>query len=398
MSQGESRKLGFATRAIHLASRIEEGRPGTPLNVPIVQTANFAFDSAEVYADVINERMAGYSYTRLGNPTVAAFEKTMAELEGGQMAVGFGSGMAAISAAILAHVSAGDHVLSSAAIYGGTKSLFGKYLPRWGVEVTHVDTNHLQAVASAIRPETRIVYTETIGNPTLRVPDIHALADLAHEAGALLTIDNTFATPYLCRPLELGADISIHSATKYISGHADTIAGVVIGPSEQMAPVAKALHVMGGALAPLNAFLLCRGLKTLHLRVERACATARRVAELLEGHPKVERTHYPGLPSHPDHHLARIQLIAAGGMVAFEVAGGLQAAAKFQDSLKIVVLAPSLGECHTLVTHPASTTHRQLSPEERAASGITDGFVRLSAGLEDPDDLMVDIAQALDAV
>lgn len=397
MPREQNQDLGFATRAIHLASRIEEGLPGTPLNVPIVQTANFAFDSAGVYADVINERMAGYSYTRLGNPTVAAFEKAMAELEGGEIAVGFGSGMAAISAAVLAHVSAGDHVLSSAAIYGGTNSLLSKYLPRWGVEVTYVDTNDLEAVASAMRPTTQILYTETIGNPTLRVPDIAALGDLARAAGALLVIDNTFATPYLCRPLGLGADISIHSATKYISGHADTIAGVVIGSSAHMAPVVKALHVMGGALAPLNAFLLCRGLKTLHLRVERACETAEQIAGLLEGHPKVERTHFPGLPSHPDHDLAQKQLGAPGGMVAFEVAGGLDAAARFQDALETIALAPSLGECHTLVTHPASTTHRQLSPEERAASGISDGFVRLSAGLEDTDDLLADIEQALGA-
>jgi methionine-gamma-lyase len=397
MPRENGRDLGFATRAIHLASRVQEGLPGTPMNVPIVQTANFSFESAEVYADVINERAEGYSYTRLGNPTVAAFEKAMAGLEGGEVAVAFASGMAAISAAIVGHVSAG-HIVSSAAIYGGTKSLLSKYLPGWGVDVSYVDTNDLDAVRAAICPETRLVYTETIGNPTLRVPDMAALSELAHEAGALFTIDNTFATPYLCRPIELGADISIHSATKYISGHADTIAGAVIGSTDCMAPVGKALHVIGGALAPLNAFLLCRGLKTLHLRVDRACETAQRIAEMLEAHPKVARTHYPGLPSHPDHGLAQKQLEAPGGMVAFEVAGGLEAAAKFQDSLEVVALAASLGECHTLVTHPASTTHRQFSTEERAKSGITDGFVRLSAGLEDPDDLLADIQQALDAV
>jgi len=398
MGRDDTPNLGFATRAIRLASRVQEGLPGTPMNVPIVQTANFCFESAEVYADVINERTEGFSYTRLGNPTVATFEKAMAELEGGETAVAFASGMAAISAAVLAHVSAGQHVVSSAAIYGGTKSLLSKYLPGWGIEVSYVDTNDLDAVRAAIQPETRIVYTETIGNPTLRVPDIGALAELAHEAGALLMIDNTFATPYLCRPLELGADLSIHSATKYISGHADTIAGVVIGTPEHMEPVAKALHVMGGALAPFNAFLLCRGLKTLHLRVEYACETAEQIAALLANHPKIERTHYPGLPSNPDHELARAQLGAPGAMVAFEVAGGYEAAARFQDSLKVIALAASLGECHTLVTHPASTTHRQLSAEERAESGITDGFVRLSAGLEDPDDLLDDIEQALDAV
>jgi len=395
MPQDGERSLAFPTRAIRLASRLADDLPGKPLNVPIVQTANFAFDSAEVYADVINERAPGYSYTRLGNPTVAAFEHAMAELEGGEMAVAFASGMAAISAAVMAHVRAGDHMVSSEAIYGGTNGLFNRVVPRWGVEVTYVDTNDLDAVKAAMRPNTRIVYSETIGNPTLRVPDIAALSTLAHETGALHLIDNTFASPYLCCPLALGADLSIHSATKYISGHADTIAGVVIGGAQVTEPVRQMAHVVGGVLAPFSAFLLCRGLKTLALRLDRACATAQRIAEFLEPHPRIACVHYPGLPSHPDHELARRQLRAGGGMVAFEVAGGLGAAARFQDSLRLITIAASLGECHTLVTHPASTTHRQYSAEERRAAGITDGFVRLSAGLEDPDDLIADLEQAL---
>ena len=387
---------GFSTRAIHLASQVQGAVPGTPMNVPIVQTANFSFESAHEYAEVINERAEGYCYTRLGNPTNATFEKAMAELEGGECAVAFASGMAAISGAVLPHVSAGDHVVTSQAIYGGTNDLFTGYLPRWGVEVTYVDGNDLDAVRAAIRPSTKVVYSETIGNPTLRVPDVAALSEIAHEAGALFMIDNTFATPYLCRPIELGADIVIHSATKSIGGHADTIAGVVVGrASEVMGPVANSLHVLGGALAPMNAFLLCRGLKTLALRVDRACSTAQAIAEFLEAHPKVERVHYPGLLSHSDHALAKRQLAAPGGMVAFEVAGGLEPAARFQDSLELVSLAASLGECHTLVTHPASTTHRQCTPEECAAAGITEGFVRLSAGLEDPEDIIADLEQAL---
>jgi len=395
MPESSPKRPGFATRAVHLASRMEGGLPGEPLNVPIVQTANFRFDSAEVYAEVINERAEGWVYTRLGNPTVAAFENAMAELEGGERAVAFGSGMAAISSAVIAHVQAGDHVVSSEAIYGGTHGLMSGYLPRWGVEVTYVDTNDLEAVRAAMRPGTKLLYTETIGNPTLRVPDIAALGDIAHAAGALLMIDNTFASPYLCRPLGWGADVSIHSATKYISGHADTIAGVVIGSAEGMAPVTKTLHVIGGALAPLNAFLLLRGLKTLALRMERACATAQRIAEFLCEHPKIACVHYPGLRSHPDRDLVARQLDGPGGMIAFEVAGGLEPAAKFQDSLKLIAIAASLGECHTLVSHPASTTHRQYSKADREAAGITDGFVRLSVGLEDPDDLIADIAQAL---
>jgi methionine-gamma-lyase len=398
MPKSSSDHLGFSTRAVHLAGRMPEGLPGEPLNVPIVQTANFRFDSAEVYADVINERAEGYVYTRLGNPTVAAFESAMADLESGERAVAFASGMAAISSAVIAHVQAGDHVVSSEAIYGGTHGLMTGYLPRWGVEVTYVDTNDLGAVRAAMRSNTKVVYSETIGNPTLRVPDIAALSEIAHAGGALFMIDNTFASPYLCRPLEHGADVSIHSATKYISGHADTIAGVVIGSQALMAPVVKALHVIGGALAPLNAFLLLRGLKTLAVRMDRACSTAQRTAEFLAGHPKVACVHYPGLPSHPDRAIVARQLSGAGGMVAFEVAGGLEPAAKFQDRLELIAIAASLGECHTLVTHPASTTHRQYSKAEREAAGIADGFVRLSAGMEDPEDLIADIARALEGV
>jgi len=395
MPESSSERPGFATRAIHLAGRLPDDLPGVPLNVPIVQTANFRFDRAEVFADAINERIEGWVYTRLGNPTTAAFEHAMAELEGGERAVAFGSGMAAISGAVMSRVQAGDHIVSSKAIYGGTSDLFRQYLPRWGVEVVYVDTNDLDAVRAALRPTTKVVYTETIGNPTLRVPDIAALAEAAHAGGALLMIDSTFASPYLCRPLEWGADVCLHSATKYISGHADTIAGVVVGSAALMHPVAQTLHVLGGALAPLNAFLLLRGLKTLSLRMDRACATALRLAEFLAGHPAIERVHYPGLASHPDHELAARQLTGAGGVVAFEVAGGLEPAARFQDRLQLISLAASLGECHTLVTHPATVTHRQYSRAEREAAGITDGFVRLSAGLEDPEDLIADIAQAL---
>jgi methionine-gamma-lyase len=337
----------------------------------------------------------GYSYTRLGNPTVATFERAMAELEGGEAAVAFASGMAAIAAAVMAHVRAGDHVVSSRAIYGGTNELLNHVLPAWGAEVTYVDTNDLDAVRAALRPQTRVVYTETIGNPTLRVPDLAALSALAHDAGALFLIDNTFASPYLCRPREWGADLVIESATKYLSGHADTLAGVVAGSTERTAPVRKMAHVVGGVLAPFSAFLLCRGLKTLALRMDRTCDTAARIAEYLAGDPRVACVHYPGLASHPDHDLARRQLRAPGGMVAFELAGGFEAAARFQDALRVITPAASLGECHTLVTHPASTTHRQYSREERAASGLTDGFVRLSAGLEDVEDLIADLEQAL---
>ncbi|MGQ9732448.1 MAG: trans-sulfuration enzyme family protein [Candidatus Zipacnadales bacterium] len=398
MSKPADKEWAFSTRAIHLASEVAEDLPGVPLNVPIVQTANFRFESAEMYAEVINEQRPGYTYTRLGNPTLATFERAMAALEGGEHAVAFASGMAAISATIMAYVRAGNHIVTSKTIYGGTSSLFHHYLPKWEVDVSYVDTRDLEAVQAALRCETALLYTETLGNPTLHVPDLVALAEIAHRAGALLVVDNTFATPYLCRPLGLGADLTIHSATKYISGHADTLGGVVIGCERAIAPVAKALHVLGGALAPFNAFLLCRGLKTLTLRLDRACETAQRIATFLEQHPQIERVYYPGLTSHPDHQIATRQLTAPGAMLAFEVAGGLKSAVRFQERLRLIAIAPSLGECHTLVTHPASTTHRQYSPEERAAAGIAEGLVRLSVGLEEAADLLADLEQALEGL
>jgi len=387
---------GFATRAVH-GARVAESLPGRPVNVPIYQTANFEFDSADEYADVINEHRPGYVYTRLDNPTTAAFCHALALLEGGEAAWALASGMAAIHAAFAAQVSAGQHVVCTEAVYGGTHGLLTAVLPRFGVETTYVDIRDLSVVRAALRAQSRIIYAETICNPTLQVPDLAALAELAHQAGCLLLVDNTFATPYLCNPLGLGADLVIHSATKYLGGHADAIGGVVVGSAELVDAVRRLTIDVGGILGPLDAFLLIRGLKTLSLRVERACATALQLAQHLEGRPGVECVLYPGLPSHPQYELARQVLRAGGGVLGFEVAGSVEGGRRVLDALRLIRRAPSLGECHTLATHAASTTHRQYTREERERAGITDGFIRLAVGLEDPEDLLEDLEQALSA-
>jgi len=385
---------GFATRAVH-GARVAEDVPGRPVNVPIYQTANFGFESADEYAEVINEQRPGFVYTRLDNPTTAAFCAAMALLEGGEAAWAFGSGMAAIHAAFAAHISAGQHVVCTQAVYGGTYGLLTTVLARFGVEATYTEFSDLAAVRAALRPETRLVYAETICNPTLEVPDLAALAQVAHEAGCLLLVDNTFATPYLCNPLTLGVDLVIHSATKYIGGHADAIGGVVVGAAGLVDAVRRLTIDVGGILAPLEAFLLIRGLKTLPLRVERACATALHLARWLEGRAGIERVLYPGLPSHPQYALAQRVLRAGGGVLGFEASGGVDEGKRVLDALRLIRRAPSLGECHTLATHAASTTHRQYTPEERKRAGIADGFIRLAVGLEDPEDLIEDLEQAL---
>jgi methionine-gamma-lyase len=388
---------GFATRAIHQADL--SGTPdGTPVVTPIHQTANWAFSTSEAYADVINEAEPGYVYTRLGNPTIATFERVIADLEGGEAALCLASGMAAIHITVIGTCGAGDHVVCSGAVYGGVRGLLGSVLPRCGIETSFADATDPAAVERAIRPTTRLIYAETIGNPTLDVPDLPRLAEIAHLRGAALAVDNTFATPYYCNPLDHGVDLVIHSATKYLGGHADVIAGAVIGDQERIEALRHLTIDVGGIAAPLTAWLLLRGLKTLALRMERHTASAIEVARFLENHPAVERVLYPGLPSHPHRDVAQRLLGGAGGMIGFEVQGGVEGGRCFQDALKLCVRAASLGECHTLVTHPASTTHRQYGAEERRAVGITDGFIRLSVGLEDAEDIIADLVQALDRV
>lgn len=373
-----------------------------PLGLPVVRSAAFAFDTAADYSDVLGGRAPGYSYSRIDNPTSAAFAAAVAALEApGDDAVTadpFASGMAAISTALLANLSAGEHVVAPADCYGGTYSLLTDWLPRWGIEVSLVDVADPAAVRAAITPATRIVYAETIANPTLTVPDLAELAGIAHDAGALLAVDSTFASPVLCRPLAHGADLVLHSATKYLGGHADATGGVVVGPAQRVAAVRAARIDLGGCLAPDEAFLLHRGLATLQLRITRQSGTAALLAGKLTGHPGVERVHYPGLAAHPQHAVARRQFASGlfGGMLSLDVRGGRRAGMAFCDALRTVAVATSLGSVHSKVSHAASTTHRQLDDAALGAAGIAPGQVRISVGVEDPDELLADLHRALD--
>ena len=388
---------GFATRAIHGQELppVEQDAP----SVPIYQTATFRFDSSEAFAETINFRRPGYTYTRgYGNPTLLAFERVMAELEGTESAISFASGMAAIHTVATTLAASGDSVVASAELYGGTYSLFDSLLPRYGVDVRFVSPHDHDAVRAALGGAA-FLYVETIANPNVTVADLEALGSVVGEAGVPSVVDNTFASPYLCNPASYGFDYVLHSATKYIGGHADLIGGVVCTTEERMAGLRATVIETGGTMAPLEAWLSMRGLMTLEIRMDRHSRTALELTSWLEGHPKVERVHYPGLPSHPQHEVARRELARGfGGMAAFEVVGGVDAGQRFCDALKLAWVAASLGGIQTLVCHPASTTHRQLDPAARKAAGIADGLIRLSVGLEDLDDLRADFECALEKV
>jgi cystathionine beta-lyase/cystathionine gamma-synthase len=388
-------RRGFTTRSLRSEVDLGEARP---VSVPIYQTSTYAFDDPEALADLIRRgKDAGFSYSRWHNPTRAALEQVVADLEGGQRAVSFASGMAAISTTIAALVERGDHVVASPVLYGGTFAVMNRILPRWGVEVTMSPSHRAEDMVAAIRPETKLVYTETIGNPRVPVPDLEAIAAACGEGGPTLVVDNTFASPYLCTPLTLGAHVVVHSTTKYIGGHSDLTGGVAVGDPDVIAEVREMSIDLGGIAGPFDAWLALRGLQTLALRMERHSSNALGLARMLEDHEKASATWYPGLPSHPDHAVAaRLLPKGQSGMLAFELADGLDAGRRFQEALEVAQVGASLGSTHTLVVHPATVTHTQMSPEERAAQGITDGLVRVSVGIEDPEDLLDDFSRALE--
>jgi cystathionine beta-lyase/cystathionine gamma-synthase len=392
------------TRAVH-APRPDFSQVRA-LGLPTYRTTAFEFDTAQDYADVLSDRAVGYTYSRIDNPTADAFALGFASLEAHGLdrpvaAQPFASGMAAISTVLLALCSAGSHVVAPAAVYGGTYGVIDHLLRRFGVEATFVDVTDTAAVQAAIRDTTVLVWTETIANPTTAVADLPALAAVCGEAGIPLCVDSTFAPPPVCRPLAWGADLVVHSATKYIGGHSDVTGGVVVGDVELVAAVRKARVDLGGSLAPDEAFLLHRGLATLPLRVARHCATAAVVAVAIADHAGIEHVDYPGLPTHPQHQLAT-KLFAAGpegtrygAIVTITPKGGREAGFAFADRLRVAQVATSLGGVHSVVSHVASTTHRQFDDVALAAAGISPGAVRFSIGLEDPDDLIADIRQAL---
>ncbi|HEY7132439.1 MAG TPA: PLP-dependent aspartate aminotransferase family protein [Candidatus Limnocylindrales bacterium] len=394
---GDVTPSGFSTRAIRAAHRLPEVRQ-TPTSVPIYQTVTFTSADSEELGAVTTRQVPGYAYGRLDNPTVVAFASAVADLEGAEAGFAFGSGMAAIHAALATLVSAGDRIVATRSSYGTTRSLLAGVLTRLGVVVEFVDIVDLAAVEAALSDApTRVLYAETVSNPTIVVADHVALAELAHRHGATYVVDNTFASPYLCRPVELGADLVCESATKYLSGHSDVMAGVVVGPRALVDRVRDFEVDTGASLDPHAAFLAMRGLSTLALRLERHSATAAALAGWLEAQPGVLRVWHPSLPTHPQHATAARQLALGGGMLAFELAGGRAAGEAFIDTLTLPERTASLGSVFTIVSHPPSTTHRQLDDAALAGAGITPGLLRCSVGLEDLDDLVADFDRALGA-
>ncbi len=386
---------GFSTRAIRAASRVPAA-PQPPLNVPIYATSTFEVADAQELGDVLEYLRPGHAYTRNSNPTHEALEHALAELEGADAAIATASGMAAIHAAILSVVSAGDEIVIPRAVYGGTLGLARSVLARSGIGHRTVDTTDAEAVDAALTPRTRLLWLETISNPTTAMADVSALTELAHARDVVVIVDSTFASPALANPLADGADLVVHSTTKYIGGHSDLIGGAVVGSSERIAAAREVIVNAGGNASPWEAFLVLRGLKTLALRMERHSSNGLAVARALAAAPGVAAVRYPGLESHPQHELACRVLRdgMAGGMMAVDLAGGREHGEAFLGRVEVAVHATSLGSVETLVSHPASSSHRQLGDDELAAAGLGPGTVRVSIGLEDAEDLVTDLVRA----
>lgn len=389
------KELKFGTLCVH-AGEGPDPQYGAH-TIPIYQTSTFVFENAEQAAARFAGTEKGYIYMRVAphTPTHAAFVEKMAALEGGETGLPFASGMAAITAVALTQLKKGDHLISSNVVYGSTYSLFSSILPKFGVEVSFVDTTDLEEVKASLQQNTKMIFVETPANPTLCVCDIAEIAKLAREIGALSVVDNTFATPYFQRALPLGADVVVHSSTKYIGGHGDLLGGVVVGREAFINSMKSVVHTTGGIMGPLEAWLCIRGLKTLHLRMEKHASNAMAVAQFLEAHPKIEWVRYPMLPSHPQHAIAKKQMSGFGGMISFGVKGGLEAGRKLMNRVELCSLAVSLGTVDTLIQHPASMTHATVPREVRLKVGITDGMVRLSIGIEEVEDIIADLEQAL---
>ena len=386
---------GFSTRAIHHG--YDPMTADGALTPPLHLTSTFAFETAEQGGARFAGEAPGHIYSRISNPTTELLEHRMASLEGGEAAVAMASGMGAITSVLWSFLRAGDELITDKTLYGCTFSFFQHGLSRFGITVKHVDLTNPLALETAISDKTKVVYFETPANPNMRLVDIAAVSAIAKRHGAKTVVDNTYATPVQTRPLEHGADVVVHSATKYLGGHGDLIAGVAIGSSDDMTEVRMVgvKDMTGAVLAPFNAMLILRGLKTLELRVERHAASALKVATMLEQHASIARVHYPGLPSFDQHDLAQRQMDGFGGMIAFELKGGYSAGIAMMNRLDLIRRAVSLGDAETLIQHPASMTHSTYSREEREAHGISEGLVRISVGLEQIDDIVEDLHQAL---
>jgi cystathionine gamma-lyase len=382
----ESRAHGFSTLAIHAG---QDADPATGATVvPIYATST--------YTQAAPGKHKGYEYSRSGNPTRTALETCLAALEGGERGLAFASGLAATTAVIQGLLKPGDEVAAAADLYGGTYRLLERVFKPWGLTARYTDDASPAGFRAIVTPKTKLVWIETPTNPLLQIVDIKAIAEIAHAAGALLAVDNTFASPYLQQPLKLGADLVVHSTTKYLGGHSDVIGGAIIGGRELLQPIAFYQNAAGGVPGPFDAFLTLRGIKTLAVRMERHCANARELAGWLASHPAVRRAYYPGLPSHPGHDVARKQMRDFGGMMSISLKGGSEAALRLLTRTKLFSLAESLGGVESLIGHPATMTHASIPAAIRQARGIDDGLVRLSVGIEDADDLKKDLEAALD--
>lgn len=390
-----SRTQGFSTRCVWAGE--QERGPGDPTQVPVALSAAFGYHDVEHWRDVALGREPGHIYGRNTNPTVAAFEDKVRRLENAEAATSAATGMAAISAALFGLLKPGDRVVSVKDTYGGTNVIFQEFLPRFGVDVELCDTTDASALEREIAKGCRVLYLESPTNPTIKVVDVARLAAAGRAVGAVVMVDNTFATPVNQTPLELGADLVLHSATKYLGGHADALGGAVCGSRELVQRIHHYREIHGAALDPMSAYLLLRGMKTLSLRIERQNESALRIAEFLEGRPEVGRVHYPGLSSDPGHETAKRQMRGFGGMLSFSLReGSLEAVSRFLPRLQLAHRAANLGAVETIAGPPATTSHVECTAEERAAMGVPEGLVRYSVGIEDADDLMDDLAQALE--
>ncbi|MEQ5326508.1 methionine gamma-lyase [Proteus sp. fly-1008] len=385
----------FNTQAIHYGySPLDSQGALVP---PVFQTSTFVFPTAQYGADCFAGRRKGHFYSRISNPTLNLLEKRLAQLEGGEGAVVFSSGMGAITSTCWSLLQPGDELIADMTLYGCTFTFFNHGLAKFGVKIKHVDLTNLEKLKEAITEKTKLIFFETPANPNMRVSDIEKISEIAHQHNISVIVDNTYCSPYLQQPLKLGADIIVHSMTKYLSGHGDVTAGAIITTHELADKIrVEGLKDMTGAcLSPHDASLILRGIKTLGIRMEQICQNAQRIAQYLEDNPKVETIYYPGLTSFPQYELAKRQMRLAGGMIAIELKGGIKAGREFLNRLNLFSRAVSLGDCESLAQHPATMTHATYSAEERQRHGISDGLVRLSIGLEDVDDLIADLEQAL---
>ena len=389
----DTKNLGFDSKLIH-AGDFEDAH-GSAVT-PIYQTSTFAFRNAKHGADLFAGREKGFIYTRIGNPTIEALENKLAELENGCGGIALASGMAAVTTVYMAFLGQGEHIICTSAVYGPSRGVLESHFAKFGVEASFVDTANLEEIEKAIKPNTKILYLETPANPTMALADIKKASEIAHEHGILVVVDNTFCSPYLQKPLDLGADVALHSLTKFINGHADIVGGAIVAKDPEVYKVLRITMIyMGGNMDPHQAYMVIRGVKTLSLRVDKAQESSMKVAEYLENQPKVAWVKYPGLKSFPQYDLAKQQMSGSGAMISFELKGGYDAGTTLMDNVKLALLAVSLGGVETLIQHPASMTHAGLPKEARLQADITDGLVRFATGIEDVEDIIADLDQAL---